>query len=158
MTKLTSSLSSSSQSSSDISEKSLTTIELPKNTQNHPRNQFYIHHDAGSAVKAYMIWINKYNIQHTATADNGSFESNLVSSDQNVKVVDRQGIKRHECANHPCTMATQYVSSASNVRGDAKIISTLKPTQPFLLLRWRLSPTEQHQKLYKYVIQVYKLR
>jgi alcohol dehydrogenase (cytochrome c) len=102
----------------NTTKKSVTTIEIPKNAQNPSSDQFYIPRNARVAAGSQVSWINKDIVQHTATADDGSFDSGLISPGQKATItVDSQGTKRYHCLPHPWMTATLLVSSAGSTAG-----------------------------------------
>jgi len=53
------------------------TIEIPKGAQNPSNNQFYIPAAAKIFTGAQVTWINNDSVQHTATAEDSSFDTGL---------------------------------------------------------------------------------
>jgi plastocyanin len=115
-TKLISSLApSSSEPSADTTKNSDTTIEIPINAQNPSSNQFYVPRNGTVVAGSQVTWINKDTVLHTATADDGSFDTGFISPGQKTTImVNGQGTKGYYCLPHPWMRATLLVSASSS--------------------------------------------
>jgi plastocyanin len=79
---------------------------------------------AGSAV----TWTNKANRAHTVTADDGSFDSgDLASNDSFANVFDAAGTFSYHCSIHPQMTATVVVKAAAATRSPS---GSPRPTPP----------------------------
>ena len=107
--------SSSQPSAADTTKNSDTIIEIPINAQNPSSTQFYIPRNATVVAGSQVTWTNKDTVLHTATADDGSFDTGLISPGQKATItVNGQGTKGYYCLPHPWMKATLLVSASSS--------------------------------------------
>ena len=68
---------------------------------------------AGTFTGSQVTWINKDTVQHTATADDGSFDTGLIGPGQKATViVNEAGTIKYLCTIHPWMTGT--LTSVSN--------------------------------------------
>ena len=107
------------------------TIEIPKGAQNPSNNQFYIPPAAETFPGSQVTWTNNDTVQHTATSDDGSFDTGLINPGQKATVtVTNPGAIKYHCTIHPwmiATLTSGSPSSATNETTTSNATSALPP-------------------------------
>ena len=88
------------------------TITIPVGAQNPSNGIFYEPPDALVSDGANVIWHNEDSVQHTATADNGSFDTGFIKPGQSASVTVRgSGVIPYHCNIHPWMHGKITISS-----------------------------------------------
>ena len=104
------------------------TIEIPKGAQNPSNNQFYIPAAAKIFTGAQVTWINNDSVQHTATAEDTSFDTGLIAPGQKATItVNQAGTIKYICTIHPWMTATL---TSSGTEGGNAVNTTTSSPQP----------------------------
>jgi alcohol dehydrogenase (cytochrome c) len=115
---------SSSMSSSTTAA---TTIDIPMGAATPKNGQYYTPENVQLPTNSKVIWNNKDTIPHTATADDNSFDTDLVnpgSSSSPVALSGSAGAQiTYHCALHPWMKASITLSSLSAAGGPVQNVS-----------------------------------
>ena len=95
------------------------TIEIPRGAQNPSNNQFYIPPAAETFPGSQVAWTNNDTVQHTATADDGSFDTGFINPGQKASVtVTNAGTIKYHCSIHPWMIAILTSGSPSTAANE----------------------------------------
>jgi glucose dehydrogenase/plastocyanin len=85
------------------------TIEIPAGAQNPSNGKFYMPPAAGIFTGSEATWTNNDTVQHTATADDNSFDTSLINPGQKATVtVNEKGTIMYHCTIHPWMTASLH--------------------------------------------------
>ena len=104
-------------------------IQIPTGAQNPSNGIFYNPPAAGIFTGSEATWINNDSVQHTATADDGSFDTSLINPGQMARVtVNDKGTISYHCTIHPWMTATLHSVTHPSSAAGGNISSTITAT------------------------------
>jgi aldose sugar dehydrogenase len=96
--------------------RSASTIDIPLGATTPKNGQYYVPENAQLPVKSKVTWTNKDNVPHTSTADDGSFDTDIINPGETSSPVTLSGSAgthiAYHCALHPWMKASITLASS----------------------------------------------